>query len=568
MTDFYDLSSQLSSSLEPVATPRVLTIAGSDCSGGAGVEADLKTITAHKCYGLTCISALTAQNSLGVHNVTETPAETVEKVLVALADDQLRLDAIKLGLLTEQTLSVVEPFLAARAGEAAIVLDPVFAAKNGDRLSSVGALKKTVELFKHARVITPNSREVEILLAVLQSSDPSVARVDLFEAEDIYKAARVLGSKLAVDVLVKGGQIPVNGRMVVDLESPRYILNVLYEHKSKKLTVFQSNYVNSPNLHGTGCTLSSAIACHLARGAELATAVKNAVVYTNEAIRHAEVKHNGPLNHVYALAHPAEFNLLQYLISNSKVVPHWNKYVHHEFVEQIHNKTLPLEKFDYFLKQDYVYLKAYHKVHVNLRTITESEELQEYVDGILANIETEMQKHALKLETRFPNIDLETDIVSNQATINYTSYLVDLFEETHDWLQCKTALMPCLIGYNHAAANFAQNGTKFVVADSGHNVHALETARKLQAGKAPLETGNSLEQHYEAWMADYTSPWYLEACKKGEEVLNQYFDAEVEKRSKEPGFDKTKLLQKLAGIFGKVSQLEAEFWDICLAYTE
>ncbi|KAG7924978.1 hypothetical protein KL925_004820 [Ogataea polymorpha] len=577
MVRVVDLCDQLSGELAPVRVPRVLAVAGSDSSGGAGIEADVKTITAYKCYAVTCITALTAQNSLGVHNVTTTPAEVVEKVLVAIADDQIALDAIKLGMLPDETLSVITPFLAARAARTPIVLDPVFVAKNGDRLSSVAALKKAVELFQHAALITPNSREVEVLLAVLRSSDPGVEEITISTADDFYSAARLLGSRLKVDVLFKGGLVPVNKNLVVDPENPVYILNVLYEHRSEKLTVFRSNHIDSPNLHGTGCTLSSAVACNLARGTSLATAVENAIGFVNEAIRHADVKPNGPLNHTWAIKLPHEASknagLLSFLMNHEKVVPHWQKYTHHQFVRQAMEDTLPVEKFNYFLKQDYLYLQAYHRVHVNLRSITESEELQGYVDEILGNIETEMERHKTKLKSRWPDLDLE-QIVAGRATQNYVNYLVELYEKTHDWLMCKTALMPCLIGYNHAAANALNNGAKFLEADPENNAKALMAARKLQQdaenGRLSYQAdpGSATQKMYRDWLSDYVAPWYLEACKRGEQVLNEYFEEYVRRKQHQDGFDKGQLLDTLSDIFAKVSSLEASFWDDCINYSE
>ncbi|KAG7917355.1 hypothetical protein KL905_004375 [Ogataea polymorpha] len=577
MVRVVDLCDQLSGELAPVRVQRVLAVAGSDSSGGAGIEADVKTITAYKCYAVTCITALTAQNSLGVHNVTTTPAEVVEKVLVAISDDQIALDAIKLGMLPDETLSVITPFLAARAARTPIVLDPVFVAKNGDRLSSVAALKKAVELFQHAALITPNSREVEVLLAVLRSSDPGVEEITISTADDFYTAARLLGSKFKVDVLFKGGLVPVNKNLVVDPENPVYILNVLYEHRSEKLTVFRSNHIDSPNLHGTGCTLSSAVACNLARGTSLATAVENAIGFVNEAIRHAEVKPNGPLNHTWAIKRPHETSknagLLSFLMNHEKVVPHWQKYTHHQFVRQAMEDTLPVEKFNYFLKQDYLYLQAYHRVHVNLRSITESEELQGYVDEILGNIETEMERHKTKLKSRWPDLDLEK-IVAGRATQNYVNYLVELYEKTHNWLMCKTALMPCLIGYNHAAANALNNGAKFLEADPGNNAKALMAARKLQQdaenGRLSYQAdpGSPTQKMYRDWLSDYVAPWYLEACKRGEQVLNEYFEEYVRSKQHQDGFDKGQLLDTLSDIFAKVSSLEASFWDDCINYSE
>ena len=243
-----------------MSIPKVLTIAGSDSGGGAGVQADLKTFSAYRVFGMSVITAVTAQNSLGVQSVEYLPPALVASQLSSVLDD-LGADAAKCGMLgTEGIIRVVADGLRAHAVER-LVVDPVMAATSGDALLEAGAVRAlTTQLLPLALVVTPNLPEAETLAAM-----PVSSRTDMEEAaRRIHK----LGPR---HVLVKGGHLKGDA---VDL---------LYN--GREFTAFQAPRVESDNTHGTGCTFSAAIAAALAQGRPLAEAVRDAKAYVTRAIR-------------------------------------------------------------------------------------------------------------------------------------------------------------------------------------------------------------------------------------------------------------------------------------------
>ena len=261
---------------------RVLSIAGSDSGGGAGIQADLKTFSALGCYGMTAITAITAQNTCGVTGIHGMPPDMLKAQIDAVVQD-IGVDAVKIGMLhSPEVVRVVAD--AIRAYQLPhVVLDPVMVATSGDRLiaqETVGVLVS--ELFPLAEVITPNLDEAGWLLGrSLQDADALEAA-----AQDL----RALGAQA---VLLKGGHL--SGDWVVD------VLSMPGAPQAHKL---QSPRIATHNGHGTGCTLSSAIAAHLALGLPLQQAVEQARSYILGAIAAgADVttgRGHGPLNHGYA----------------------------------------------------------------------------------------------------------------------------------------------------------------------------------------------------------------------------------------------------------------------------
>lgn len=260
---------------------RVLSIAGSDSGGGAGVQADLKTFSALGCYGMTAITALTAQNTLGVSGIHAVPPEFLKAQLQAVLDD-IGVDAVKIGMLHAPEMVRVVAWAIDHYQLKSVVLDPVMVATSGDRLieqATVQVLRE--ELFPRCTVITPNLDEAALLLGR-----------PLLQAEDLDAAADELLAQGARAVLLKGGHLP--GEVVCD---------VLAEPGERRLHL-RSERIHSHNVHGTGCTLSSAIAAHLAQGWPLRDAVQQARSYILDAIRAgAGVKTgqgHGPLCHGHA----------------------------------------------------------------------------------------------------------------------------------------------------------------------------------------------------------------------------------------------------------------------------
>jgi len=260
---------------------RVLTIAGSDSGGGAGIQADLKTFAALGCFGMSAITALTAQNTLGVSGIHGVPAAFLKAQIQAVVED-IGVDAVKLGMLHAPEVVEVVAWAIDHYKLPNVVLDPVMVATSGDRLIAEETVAGLVrELFPRAVVVTPNLDEAALLVG-----HPIEA------AHALESAAQELLALGARAVLLKGGHLP--GDEVVDLLAQR-------GGHSLRLA---SERIASRNLHGTGCTLSSAIAAHLALGAELPEAVASARDYVIGAMRAgAQVRvgqGHGPLNHGFA----------------------------------------------------------------------------------------------------------------------------------------------------------------------------------------------------------------------------------------------------------------------------
>jgi len=259
---------------------RVLIIAGSDSGGGAGIQADIKSVTAMGAFAMTAITALTAQNTLGVHGVVPIePAFITRQIEVVLTD--IGADAIKTGMLhSAEVIAAVAASLRVRARGAPLVVDPVMVAKGGHRLllgDAEAALRDT--LLPMAALVTPNLPEAEVLTGL-------PVRVEA----DMRRAAERLARLGASAVLMKGGHL--EGDRVVDL--------LYYEGRMER---FEDARIASRSTHGTGCTLASAIAACIAQGMPLVEAVVRARAYVRRAIETAPGygRGHGPLNHAVTM---------------------------------------------------------------------------------------------------------------------------------------------------------------------------------------------------------------------------------------------------------------------------
>lgn len=254
-----------------------LTIAGSDSSGGAGIQADLKTMMAHGVYGMTAITALTAQNTVGVRSVLEVPPEFLGEQLDAVFTDIFP-DAVKIGMVSSAPLIQVISQRLCRYGAKNIVIDPVMISTSGTRLLDGEAIRfLTEELFPLAAVVTPNIPEAEVL------SSRSIR-----SPEEMEEAARLIESRFGCAVLCKGGHRE---------DDPFSADDVLC--RAGAVTWFRGKRIDNPNSHGTGCTLSSAIASNLANGYDLETAVERGKAYLTLALSAMLDlgKGSGPMDH-------------------------------------------------------------------------------------------------------------------------------------------------------------------------------------------------------------------------------------------------------------------------------
>lgn len=261
--------------------PRVLSIAGSDSGGGAGIQADLKTFSALGCYGMTAITALTAQNTQGVRAIHGVPPDMLRQQIDAVVED-IGLHAVKIGMLHAPEIVHTVAEAIDRHALVNVVLDPVMVATSGAVLIENPAIAALVrELFPRADLVTPNLDEAALL----------VGR-PLNDERDMEAAAHELLAMGARAVLLKGGHL--RGEVVSDL-----LLT-----PGGALTWMRAPRIHSANTHGTGCTLSSAIAAHLALGASLPEAVQAARAFVRAALEAgAKVRTgagSGPLNHGHA----------------------------------------------------------------------------------------------------------------------------------------------------------------------------------------------------------------------------------------------------------------------------
>lgn len=255
-----------------------LTIAGTDSSGGAGVQADIKTMTVNGVYAMSAIAALTAQNTTGVFDIYEVSPEFLQAQIQAIFED-IRPDAVKIGMLSSGKLIELVAEELTRYKAENIVLDPVMVATSGAKLIDNNAIHTLKEcLISIADVITPNIPEAEIL------SD-----MKIITENDMIKAAEIIGQKYCCAVLLKGGH------QVNDAN------DLLYDRGNFRW--FYGERIDNPNTHGTGCTLSSAIASNLAKGFELETSIEMAKDYISKALSDMLDlgAGRGPMNHAFMI---------------------------------------------------------------------------------------------------------------------------------------------------------------------------------------------------------------------------------------------------------------------------
>lgn len=258
------------------ARKKVLTIAGSDCSGGAGIQADLKTMSALGVYGMSVITALTAQNTTGVYGIQDVTPEFVENQMTCVFED-IRPEAVKIGMVSQKEIIRVIAKKLEEYRASKIVLDPVMVSTSGSRLLAADAMEElAARLLPLATVMTPNIPEAELLSGMKIHSE-----------QEMEQAAAVISERYHGAVLVKGGHQVSTAN------------DVLYRDGS--VTWFCGKRIDNPNTHGTGCTLSSAIACGLAEGKSIEESVQKAKAYLSGALSSGLNlgKGSGPLDHCF-----------------------------------------------------------------------------------------------------------------------------------------------------------------------------------------------------------------------------------------------------------------------------
>lgn len=257
---------------------KLLTIAGSDSCGGAGIQADLKTFSAHRVYGMSVITAVTAQNSQGVFAVQDISVDIIQKQIEVIFDD-IFVDATKIGMVskTETIKTIADTLNKYKINN--LVVDPVMVSKSGFHLLQPDAKEALINhLFPITTVVTPNIPEAEVITGL-----------EIQNLNDIEKAAKIIYKMGPKYVLVKGGHMEGEA------------LDVLYD--GQKFNYYNSPRINSKNTHGTGCTLSSAIASNLGKGLSVTESIEKAKTYITLAIENSFPigKGVGPVHHFYEL---------------------------------------------------------------------------------------------------------------------------------------------------------------------------------------------------------------------------------------------------------------------------
>ncbi|GLB35575.1 putative TENA/THI-4/PQQC family protein [Lyophyllum shimeji] len=541
-----------------------LAIAGSDSSAGAGIQADLKTIAAHGCYGTSAITALTSQNTTGVQAIHPVPAEFVAKQIHSVLDD-IETHAIKTGMLYDADIvhAVVTALRTHYAGGTIphLVCDPVSVSTSGHSLLDPQAVQVLVdELFPLAELITPNKSEAELLLShvgmpyqISNVRDMVVAVGNLLRYGSkavLLKGGHVTTSMSDVKQLLREradievvpyGLLSENMEILQLVETeesdPGIVVDVL--RQGRETTLFIRPQLDSGSTHGTGCTLSSAIASQLARGSDLKEAVKNAVVYTYLGIQTADpVGHgHGPLNHFHALVpkiipRPTQQNphpFTQLLIQGN--ASEWKEYVEHDFVKLLGRGTLPVKAFVHFIVQDYHYLKYYARAYGLLAAKSTSFEAIGSATQTIINVINELDTHKSLCESFGVTTERLENTAEAPATTAYGAYLLDMGLQG-DTMKLLMALLACLLGYGEVGL-------------------WLRKQASLPRSWVVLD-GNP----YAKWMEDYSGAHYQGAVKLGLELIEARAAADPPSQAR---------FAEWKEVWERCTRLEKGFWDAAMA---
>lgn len=445
--------------------PRVLSIAGSDPSGGAGIQADLKSIAAHGGYGMAAITALTAQNTRGVSGVHVPPVEFLRQQLEAISSD-VAIDAVKIGMLGDAAvIDEVRTWLA-KVRPAVVVLDPVMVATSGDRLLRESAEAALRDLLPMADLITPNLPELAMLLG-----EP--------EAQD-WPAALDQGKRLAGEcgntVLVKGGHLP-------GAQCPDALINTSGLLRQDVIEV-EGPRVETRNSQGTGCSLSSALATVQARTGDWEASLREVKPWLREALIRADElevgQGSGPIHHFHHLRESSRLGAFAALLWKEAAVE--LEAIHRlDFIRGLESGELPESEFSYYLAQDALYLNGYSRVLARAGALAPTEEEQLFwARGSQQCLEVESELHRNWLSGR------EAVTQSGPVTKSYVDHLV-ASSATGSYGVLLAAILPCY----------------WLYAEVGQQLHA----NFLRAG--------SPENHpYADWLRTYADEAFAEATRK------------------------------------------------------
>ncbi|PHH82861.1 hypothetical protein CDD82_4499 [Ophiocordyceps australis] len=524
---------------------RILLVAGSDSSGGAGLEAGQRVVAAHGCYALTATTALTAQDTCGVRAVHVVPARFVEQQMEAGLDD-VGADVIVTGMLaTSETVQAVAGQVQRRG--LPVIVDPVVVATTGSELLPRAALETLVaRLLPLTTLVTPNLPEARLLAG---DEAPVQSPADM---EVLARRIQALGPSW---VLIKGGHLPLPASSIASASAPssapssapasapssapgpaRVVVNVLVGPNQEAIHLV-SPWQQTSSTHGTGCTLAAAIAAHLARSIldhghaqlnlDLPMAVRAACRYVDAAIRAAPGfgRGHGPLGHLHSLQTlpfaPGYF--VEYLLARPDVTPLWDRFLNHPFVRAIGDASLPLDSFKHYLVQDYLFLLHFSRAHALAAYKAQSIDDISATAQIMTQTCRETSLHLSYCQSFGISLSDIKATPEHQACTAYTRYVLDIGHAT-DALALRMALFPCLLGYAAVAA-------------------ALDSSPSTVRGHA--------NNPYWAWIQNYLADDYCRAVESGSRFIEDQMHLQSPSR-----------IQEYINTFIHATRMEIGFWEM------
>lgn len=465
----------------PRAVPRVLSIAGTDPTGGAGIHADLKSIAANGGYGMAAVTALVAQNTRGVRSVHMPPVEFLAEQLDAVSDD-VAIDAVKIGMLgTVEVIRAVEEWLT-RVRPPVVVLDPVMIATSGDRLLDREAETALRELAAQVDLVTPNIPELAILAGEPVATD---------WAGVLAQAARV-ADRHRVRVLAKGGHLEggnAGQRMPDALVLP-----------GGDVVEFAGVRIDTTNTHGTGCSLSAALATRVAQSGNWTTATAESKRWLAESIRHgAELEvgsGNGPVSHFAGLWTRGGLSTRP---TAAEVRAEWWEEIASEraaidalpFVRGLGDGTLAREEFMTYLAQDALYLRDYARVLAEASRLAPDQDAQAFwALGAHGALAAEMQLH----ESWLGEVAGTDAVAPASVTVAYLDHLLAVAARG-DYAVLIAALLPCFwlyqdVGTRLHAQSHAEHPYRSWLDTYGDAAFAASTARAIEIVTAAAATAD------------------------------------------------------------------------------
>lgn len=472
--------------MSAVRTPRVLSIAGSDPSGGAGIQADLKSIAANGGYGMAVITALTAQNTRGVRDVHVPPTEFIGAQLDAVADD-IQVDAIKIGMLANADVIRVVASRLPRFAGAIVVLDPVMIATSGDRLLDAAAVEALADLLRLTDLVTPNLPELAVL-AGLAGGDGRVAA----SWPEAIAQAEAVSEHFGVRVLAKGGHLP-------GPDAP----DALVDAAAARVTEFAGARIVTTATHGTGCSLSSAVATRRALLGAWGPAIAASRLWLRESLRHgaglAVGGGHGPVSHFAGLW---ERGGLTTAPTPSEVEAEWWDAVADvragiddlPFIRALADGTLDRAAFLGYLEQDAVYLGEYARALASAAALAPDTTGQAFwAQAAHGSIAGELELHDSWLVPLGRGGD-RSDIERWPATVAYLDHLMATAARG-EYAVIAAAVLPCY----------------WLYADLGERMSAGAFGAQVSDPQHP----------YASWLATYGDPAFSVANREAVDLVTQ-----------------------------------------------